>query len=48
MPGARKRASSSATSPTPIAQYNRVTIGAEEEMEAFLQVVREIMKEEGL
>lgn len=31
-----------------IAQYNRVTIGAEEEMEAFLQVVREIMKEEGL
>ena len=31
-----------------IAQYNRVTIGAEEEMETFLQVVQEIMKEEGL
>lgn len=31
-----------------IAQYNRVTIGVQEEMEAFLQVVKEIMKEEGL
>lgn len=31
-----------------IAQYNRVTIGAEEEMETFLTVVRDILREEGL
>lgn len=30
------------------APYNRVTIGMPEEMEAFLQAVREILKEEGL
>lgn len=30
-----------------IAQYNRVTVGTAEEMEAFLQAVEEIMKEEG-
>ena len=31
-----------------IAQYNRVTIGAEEEMETFLTMVRDILREEGL
>ena len=31
-----------------IAQYNRVTIGTPEEMAAFLEGVKEIMKEEGL
>lgn len=30
-----------------IREYNRVTIGTEEEMEAFLQAVREIVKETG-
>ena len=29
-------------------QYNRVTIGTPEEMAAFLEGVKEIMKEEGL
>lgn len=31
-----------------IAQYNRVTVGTDEEMEAFLTQVKAIMKEEGL
>lgn len=31
-----------------IAQYNRVTVGTEEEMEAFLEGVKAIMAEEGL
>ena len=31
-----------------IAQYNRVTVGTDEEMEAFLEGVKEIMAEEGL
>lgn len=30
-----------------IAQYNRVTVGTDQEMEAFLRAVEEIMKEEG-
>lgn len=31
-----------------IAQYNRVTVGTDQEMEAFLEGVKEIMAEEGL